>query len=85
MSKDTLAKVKINLPDGRKKTVDFEKGVTPADVIAQIDELSGTQFTCRLAGQNLQGGSDVVREDMMDRVPLVPGDELTFTPLAIGG
>ena len=77
-------KVRVNMPSGANKTFNVSDGSTLADLVNQIPELQPGEFSIRVKGSNLQS-DEAVQPDVMHKLGLEEGDEVSFTPNIVGG
>jgi sulfur carrier protein ThiS len=74
-----MPKVKLNLPSGLSKTVQYPKDTSITDVMSQVEELAGKgEFAVKL-------GDEALEPDVLEELEVVDGDELTFSPVVVGG
>lgn len=74
-----MPRVKINLPSGLSKTVQYPQNTSITDVMEQIAELTGKgEFAVKLGNESLE-------PDVLQELSVEDGDELTFSPVVVGG
>ncbi len=76
--------IRVNMPSGASKNFHVSEGSTLADLVNQIPELQAGEFSIRVKGKDLNS-DEAVQPDVMRKLEMEDGDEVSFTPNIIGG
>lgn len=76
--------IRVNMPSGASKTFNVSEGSTLADLVNQIPELQEGEFSIRVRGKDLNS-DEAVQPDVMRKLEMEEGDEISFTPNIVGG